>query len=451
MQPDSPYRLIEPLGSSTVGQVWSAVDSAGRRVTVAVLDSLVAGDPQWREAFAAAARARGAAGLALVSSDFSGSAPWAAFAATDDGPGAEEVFRALGVEYTPASEQPAVEQPAVSTTPEPAPTAPAEPAVPAPTPSIENSVPIYVPPAGAPITNSVPIFVPATPVAPVEPRTDPIITDPIRTDAMRTDLPRTDLPRTDPPYLAPPRLDPPPRVDASRHDRPRPDGPRFGRGLAILGAFALAAVLVAGAAVIAIRSLPLGGSTAAPTAPPTSRPAPTATTPPPQPGIEPPIPGNWPRVWVGFVPADNARTLTLEGLRFPLQVPFYWNCSPAGSSPGVTRYNCSGPINDDQDIGGEIEVRECPAPCGAVERDAMRANENGWGLQWRFAGPNATIAESLKLFGQDKTYGLVLLGYFSSQANGRIDRQIALRMSCPADWLGDLRKVAVSIRAGAKL
>src|SRR5688572_19998630 len=110
MQPDSPYTLIEELGSSTVGQVWSAVDATGRRITVAVLDSLVAGDPLWREAFAAAARARGAAGLTLVSSDFAGSAPWAAFAATDDGPGAEEVFRALGVEYQPASEQPASEQ-----------------------------------------------------------------------------------------------------------------------------------------------------------------------------------------------------------------------------------------------------------------------------------------------------------------------------------------------------
>jgi hypothetical protein len=81
----------------------------------------------------------------------------------------------------------------------------------------------------------------------------------------------------------------------------------------------------------------------------------------------------------------------------------------------------------------------------------MRAVENAWGLQWRFAGPNATIAETLKLHGQDQTYGLVLLGYFSSRAGGPVDRQIALRMSSPQSWLDDIRKVAVSIRTGARL
>ena len=448
MQPDSPYRLIEELGSSTVGQVWSAVDTTGRRVTVAVLDSLVAGDPLWREAFAAAARARGAAGLTLVSSDFSGSAPWVAFAATDDGPGAEEVFRALGVEYQPASEQSASEQPA-STAAAPAESAPAEPATPAPADIIENSIPIFVPTTPAPsIENSVPIFVPSTPVPPVEPPVGEI-----RLGGVRLDPPRLDPPRVEPPRPAPPRLEPP-RLEPSRPDgRPSDERrPRFGRVFAIVGAFAVAAVVVAAAAFIAVRALPLGGGTSAPTTPAVTTPAaPEVTTPPPQPGLEPPIEGNWPRLWAGFAPADKPRTFNLQGLPFPLQVPAYWNCTPAATTPEAVRYNCSGPINDDQDIGGEVVVQECPVPCDAARRDAMRAVENAWGQQWRFAGPNATIAETLKLHGQDQTYGLVILGYFRSRAGGPIDRQITLRMSSPESWLADLRKVAVSVRAGAKL
>jgi hypothetical protein len=411
----NPYRLIEELGTSTVGQVWSAVDANGRRVTVAVLDSLVASDPQWREAFAAAARARGAAGLQLVSSDFSGSAPWAAFAATEDGPGAEEVFRALGVEYQPASDRPvspASEQPAASTTQEAKPTSGATPAL-DPTPaagaasapglSIEHSIPIFVPPTPAP-----------TPTPPAE-RSMPILM----------------------PAVAPAE----PRVDESDQRT------RLGRWFAILGVFALAVVVVVGAALIAVRTLPLAGETASPSAPPT----PVETTRPPQPGLEPPLPGNWPQVWAGFTPDDKPRTFNLEGLPFPLHVPSYWNCALIDPGPESIRYNCSGPINDDQDIGGEIVVQECPVPCDAVRRDAMRAVEDAWGQQWRYAGPNATIAETLKLYGQDQTYGLVILGYFPSRPNGPIDRQIALRMSSPESWLSDIRKVAVSLRNGAKL
>jgi len=94
------FTLTEALGSSQVGTVWSAVDASGRPATVAVLDPTVASDPPWRDAFAAAATALGAAGPRLLSANFSASAPWAAFAA-DAGPGAERVFLALGVEYQP--------------------------------------------------------------------------------------------------------------------------------------------------------------------------------------------------------------------------------------------------------------------------------------------------------------------------------------------------------------
>jgi hypothetical protein len=100
MQAGGSFRLTEALGSSQVGTVWSAVDASGRSATVAVLDPTVASDAPWRDAFAAAATALGSSGPRMLSANFSASAPWAAFAA-DEGPGAERVFLALGVEYQP--------------------------------------------------------------------------------------------------------------------------------------------------------------------------------------------------------------------------------------------------------------------------------------------------------------------------------------------------------------
>jgi hypothetical protein len=104
MQPDGTYQLIEALGSCHVGTVWSAVDAAGNPLTVAVLDSAAAADQRWREAFASTANAlmRGElGGPRVVSADLSASSPWVA-CETGDGPGAELVFTALGLQYYPA-------------------------------------------------------------------------------------------------------------------------------------------------------------------------------------------------------------------------------------------------------------------------------------------------------------------------------------------------------------
>jgi hypothetical protein len=103
MQPDGAYQLIEALGSSQVGTVWSAVDTLGRSLTVAVLDPAAAADPGWRDAFAATAHVLSAEpnGLRVLTADFSASAPWVA-CLVDDGPGAEQIFIALGMEYYPA-------------------------------------------------------------------------------------------------------------------------------------------------------------------------------------------------------------------------------------------------------------------------------------------------------------------------------------------------------------
>ncbi len=104
MQPDGTYRLIEAVGSCQVGTVWKAVDAQGRSLSVAVLDATVAADQRWRDMFAAAAYAMGqgeSGGTLYLDADFSAETPWVACEG-GDGPGAERVFLALGMEYHPA-------------------------------------------------------------------------------------------------------------------------------------------------------------------------------------------------------------------------------------------------------------------------------------------------------------------------------------------------------------
>ncbi|WP_229399515.1 trypsin-like peptidase domain-containing protein [Micromonospora okii] len=98
MQPNGPYRFTEVMGVCQVGKAWWAVDGQDRLVTVAVLDSLVAEHPQWRQAFSGMAdvlAAPGGGGRPYIGADFDAPEPWAAYAA-DGGPGAEHLFQALG-------------------------------------------------------------------------------------------------------------------------------------------------------------------------------------------------------------------------------------------------------------------------------------------------------------------------------------------------------------------
>ncbi|WP_433118302.1 hypothetical protein [Micromonospora sp. CA-246542] len=117
MQPEGPYRFTHALGGSPVGKAWAAIDEHGRLVTVAVLDAAVAGTAGWREAFAGTANslAQGPGAMSFAYADFSATAPWVAYPA-EAGPGAEKLFRALGVEYTPAQAPPVSASPA-STSP----------------------------------------------------------------------------------------------------------------------------------------------------------------------------------------------------------------------------------------------------------------------------------------------------------------------------------------------
>ncbi|MET7708482.1 trypsin-like peptidase domain-containing protein [Micromonospora sp. NPDC005413] len=99
-----------------MGKAWAAIDEQGRFVSVAVLDATVAAAPGWREAFAevANALAQSPDGPPITYADFSAAAPWVAYSA-EAGPGAEKLFRALGVEYQPV---PAAPRP-VSAPPQP--------------------------------------------------------------------------------------------------------------------------------------------------------------------------------------------------------------------------------------------------------------------------------------------------------------------------------------------
>jgi hypothetical protein len=116
-----PAQLLRILGTCGVGNVWAGVDAAGTELSIAVLDSAVAADPRWREAFKAQADALARAGtIRPVSADFTAQQPWAACAA-GSGPGAEQIFIALGQEYQPTGDTPVPPAPPAPTRTNPVP------------------------------------------------------------------------------------------------------------------------------------------------------------------------------------------------------------------------------------------------------------------------------------------------------------------------------------------
>ena len=113
-----PYRLLSALSSCEVGGAWSAVDEAGRAVTIAMLNTRASDDQRWRDAFAAAAQALADAEgdqLPIVAADHTAASPWVA-CAVERGPGAAQIFVALGQRLQSAAapapaEAPASQQP----------------------------------------------------------------------------------------------------------------------------------------------------------------------------------------------------------------------------------------------------------------------------------------------------------------------------------------------------
>jgi hypothetical protein len=210
---------------------------------------------------------------------------------------------------------------------------------------------------------------------------------------------------------------------------------------------AVAIVLIASAAVVTWRQFPTAQPPATPSATSTPTPVPT-TTAPPEPGLEPPRPGTWPRAWPKLSRPDT-HTIALEGLG-EVTFPLSWNCQPAEPAVGEARYTCGREIDGDQDIGGEIILRPCSAPCDPDQQTANRATEDAWGLQWRFAGTHVTLAETLTHNDQPQRYGLVVIAYYRTGSSGPPNRQVVLRMASPESWLDEIRRVANSIRDTAR-
>jgi len=164
-----------------------------------------------------------------------------------------------------------------------------------------------------------------------------------------------------------------------------------------------------------------------------------------RPGLEPPRAGDWPARWPAFGPDDRTRRVELDGLGFALTLPATWICTPASNGDEAVTYRCGATLGG-EGMGGEVTVRRCPDPCDTARRDALRKAEQAWAMQWRYAGPDVTIAETMAVDGA-RRYGLVLIAYWCSSPGGPVDRQLLLRMIAPVNWLDDIRRVANGVRA----
>lgn len=444
MQPDSSYQVIRPLGSTPVGNVWSAVDGAGRPLTVAVLEAHVAADQRWRDAFVAAAHALPPQvdGRPYASADFTSPTPWVT-RLTDGSPGAEHVFLSLGIEYSPAAPPPVPEPPARPySTGSPVGTSqpfggPAQPMSGPPANGQIYGRPYGMnqPASGQPYGMSDPMSGPPYPTS-GPPQPISVVPDP-------------NQPISDPltqPYAADPFSSPARRIE------PSPPRSKPTRLWIALGAVLV--VLLAGGGTFFILT---GGNdskggtkptTQAQQQTPAGASAPAVTPTPLHPGVEPPRVGTWPVKWPAFAAKDKAQKLTLDGIGFPVTIPLGWTCNPAANTEGAVKYTC-GVTSGAEQVGGELIVRDCAEPCDTATQEAMRKQEEAWGQMWRWVGKNATLAETLQVDGADR-YGMVIVAYVPGSTGGQLGKQIVLRLTGPSQWRNDLRKVANGVRSAAK-
>jgi hypothetical protein len=443
-----------------VGNVWSAVDGAGRPLTVAVLEAHVAADQRWRDAFVAASHALPpqSDGRPYANADFTAATPWVT-RLTDGSLGAEHVFLALGIEYTPAA-PPAVPEPPTMPFTAGSPVGSSQPLSGAPQPTYgpaygqpmsgppqqANGQPMSGPPQqangqmyGQPYGTSDPMSGPPYPTSgPPQPISV---------------VPENNQPISDPmtqPYAADPFSSPVRRIEPSP---PRPNR----TGLWIALGVVLVVLLAGGGAFFFLTKNGDQGhkDSGKPTTQAqqkaqtqTSAAAPAVTPTPLHPGIEPPRVGNWPEKWPVFAAKDKAKKLTLDGVGFPVTVPLGWACTPAANAAGSVKYTCGITAGSDQ-VGGELIVRDCAQPCDTATQEAMRKEEEAWGQEWRWVGKNATLAETLKVDGADR-YGMVVVAYVPGSTGGTLGKQIVLRLTGPSQWRDDLRKVANGVRSAAK-
>jgi hypothetical protein len=136
----------------------------------------------------------------------------------------------------------------------------------------------------------------------------------------------------------------------------------------------------------------------------------------------------------------------LAGLGFSFDVPEGWDCTSAADPQGLGHYSC-GPAGGDDGTGGELIVRECPAPCESEQRVEMRTAEEAWGVQWVRDGFFRCWGQTSEVDGEER-YGLAIVAYWSTAGDDQLDRQLVFRMTAPADQTGDIRRIANSVREG---
>jgi hypothetical protein len=182
------------------------------------------------------------------------------------------------------------------------------------------------------------------------------------------------------------------------------------------------------------------------TTPGTESPAPAPQLPTPsQPGVEPPSGASWPRQWPVFSSTEPSKEIsTLEGIGFGFTVPQNWECRPVTNESGFAHYRC-GAGSGQTEIGGDVEVRDCPAPCDAQRWDTMRKAVDAWGLRWAKSGNFLYWTETTTINGTPR-YGLVFVLFWRSSQEKAIDRELVFRMTAPTGQANDLRKVANSMR-----
>jgi hypothetical protein len=470
MQTVGPYRLLQALGTCQVGGVWSATDALNNQVTVAVLSAAAGRDPGWRSAFAAAANGLVQAGrLPMVTADYSAVTPWIA-AAASDGSVVAQVFVTLGMSYQPLSAEPGAPEPQA---PEPQPPGPEEPTVPVdavPPPPVDDE-PTAVggggaprsgaggvaqvprqPVSGAPASASAPV--PPRPMSPPPMSLQPMSPQPMSPEPTSVVPPR---PVSPPPTSAtvppqPPAGMPSPTVPAASPYDPYPAGPAGPGGSRrrtwlLVGAVLVALVVLGGgggAIALTLRS-DGGGTEPPPTASPSGGTTATAPAEVAQPGIEPPVDGEWPADWPTFEEGEATPVADLAGVGFPFEVPEGWSCTPVTTTEDEAHYAC-GPGGNGDLVGGDLIVRACADPCDADRRVSMRRAEEAWGLQWVRDSGFRSWAETNEIDGQEG-YGFVLVGYWRTAPEGRLDRQVVLRMSAPLEQVDDIRQLAGSVRA----
>jgi hypothetical protein len=369
---------------------------------VAVLNAAAAHDPGWRNAFATTANSLAQSGeVPLIAGDYSGATPWVASAARD-GSVLARVFVALGLDYQAvtgpggaAESSRGDEQRGLA----------------AGSPQASSD-----PVSGAPSEATAPIVTSASPYEPLG-------------GESASESPHVRSPHTVSPFSVPPA-----------------GPPRRRSGLLVGVVVLVAALLVGGGSLAAVMLWPDDGEPEV-----QQSPAPTIqepTFPPPsQPGIEPPADGEWPADWPTFGSDDPASWMEgmigeLDGQAF--QVPAGWECPSVAAEGTFAHYTC-GPDGDPAEIGGDLTIRFCPDPCDAERRDQMRTEVEAWGLQWVRDFGFRSWAETTEIDGEER-YGLVVVAYYRTTPEGRIDRQLVLRMTAPAEQADAIRKLANSVR-----